>query len=203
MNSISALEGLRLSYMKPPDSFPSQEELNEMVLDIHRSRLQVVLHAIEEKTIEAACSAIEYALQRFPNPDHRHRIEHCSVCTQPLAKRLSSLGIIVVTQPSFIYYNGERYLRTVPDTNLKHLYPIATLIKNGVKVVAVQIVQSPGQSTCGNLFCRLSKGRKRRGSFCLKKDFRPLEALSMFTDKPAKTYLRRKEQRIDHTWETC
>ncbi len=71
---------------------PTQEELNEMVLDIHRSGLQAVLHAIEEKTIEAACTAIEYALKKFPRSDHRHRIEHCSVCTPSLAKRFASLG---------------------------------------------------------------------------------------------------------------
>ena len=113
---------------------PSQEELNEMVLSIHESGIQVILHAIEAKPIEAACDAIEFALQRSPKPDHRHRIEHCSVCTPSLAKRIASLGIFVVTQPSFIYYNGERYLKTVPDSELKHLYPIATLMKSGVRV---------------------------------------------------------------------
>ena len=114
---------------------PSQEELNEMVLRIHESGMQVILHAVEKETIEAACDAIEFALQRSPKPDHRHRIEHCSVCTPSLAKRIASLGIFVVTQPSFIYYNGERYLRTVPDSELKHLYPIATLMKSGARVV--------------------------------------------------------------------
>ena len=115
---------------------PCEEELDESVFRVHESGRQVVLHAIEGKTIEAACSAVEHALRRLPRPDPRHRVEHCSVCPPSLARRLASLGIIVVTQPSFIYYNGDRYLRTVPESNLRHLYPIATLIKNGVKVVA-------------------------------------------------------------------
>ena len=80
--------------------YPPQEELNEMVLDIHRSGMQAVLHAIEGNTIEAACNAVEYALKKSPRSDHRHRIEHCSVCTPAVAKRLASLGIMVVTQPS-------------------------------------------------------------------------------------------------------
>jgi predicted amidohydrolase YtcJ len=115
---------------------PAQSELNEMVLRIHKAGFQACLHAVEENTIEAACSAIEYALKKSPQSDHRHRIEHCSVCPPSLAKRLAACGITVVTQPSFVYYSGDRYLRTVPEGELKHLYPIRTLLKIGVTVAA-------------------------------------------------------------------
>ena len=114
---------------------PSQEELNERVLSIHQAGFQAVLHAVEESTIEAACGAIEYALTHFPKQDHRHRIEHCAVCPRPLAKRIAALGITVVAQPPFIYYNGSRYLRTVLEPQRKHLYPFGTLVNEGVHVV--------------------------------------------------------------------
>jgi predicted amidohydrolase YtcJ len=115
---------------------PPQVELNQKVLDIHRAGLQVAMHAVEETTVEAACSALEYVLRRAPRVDHRHRVEHCSVCTPELAERLALLEAVVVTQPAFIYYSGERYLNTVPTEQLRHLYPIATLINVGVKVAA-------------------------------------------------------------------
>ena len=166
---------------------PDQKELNEMVLHIHRSGFQAVLHAVEEPTIEAACSAIEYALKEFPRSDHRHRIEHCSVCTQPMAKRLASLGITVVTQPSFIYYHGERYLRTVPDSNLRHLYPIATLMKNGVKVVgSSDCPVSPVNPLIG-IYSSVSR-MAESGEFVLPEEkISPFEALRMYTDEAAKT----------------
>lgn len=115
---------------------PSPTELNEMVFQIHQSGWQVVLHALEERTIEAACSAIFYALQRAPRPDHRHRIEHCAICPPSLARRIASIGIHVVTQPSFIYASGERYLQTVPAEQMKYLYPLATLARRGVTIAA-------------------------------------------------------------------
>ncbi len=115
---------------------PDQAQLNEMVLRIHQAGFQASLHAVEENAVEAACSAIEDALKKIPRPDHRHRIEHCSVCPSSLARKLASLGIMVVTQPSFICYSGDRYLRTVPPEELKHLYPIGTLLKSGVRVAA-------------------------------------------------------------------
>lgn len=113
---------------------PSQEELNEKVSAIHTAGLQVVIHAIEEPEIEAACNAIACALSRHPRKDHRHRIEHCSVCTPPLLRRLAALGITVVTQPSFIHYSGDRYLKTVSGDQLEHLYPIGSMLHNGLQV---------------------------------------------------------------------
>jgi predicted amidohydrolase YtcJ len=138
--SFSNEIGLRLSGVKiivheiTGDLEPSQKRLNEMVFEIHKAGFQAALHAVEERTIEAACDAIEYALKQLPRQDHRHRIEHCSVCPSALAKRISDLGIMVVTQPAFLYYGGDRYLETVPSEQLKNLYTIGRLIKNNIRV---------------------------------------------------------------------
>jgi predicted amidohydrolase YtcJ len=113
---------------------PDPGSLKELVVAVHRAGLQVALHAIEENHVEAACDAIEYAVLKYPRRDHRHRIEHCSVCRPALAKRIARLGITVVTQPVFLYYSGDRYLHTVAADQLRRLYPLATLAKNGVSV---------------------------------------------------------------------
>jgi predicted amidohydrolase YtcJ len=115
---------------------PSQSELNEIVFAVHQAGQQIAIHALEEKAVKAACKAIQLALERLPAKDHRHRIEHCSVCSPELARKIATLGITVVTQPSFIYFHGERYLDTVSDEQLKHLYPIRTLFDQGINVAA-------------------------------------------------------------------
>jgi hypothetical protein len=115
---------------------PAREELEPLALQVHESHLQLAFHAVEESTIQEACSILERVLQKSPRINHRHRMEHCSVCSLETAKRLASLGAVVVTQPAFIYYSGERYLRTVPPAELQHLYSIATLLKAGVRVAA-------------------------------------------------------------------
>jgi len=115
---------------------PPREELNEAVRCIHAAGRQAVIHAIEETVVEAAGNAIEYAIQRIPRQDHRHRIEHCSVCSPGLLKRLARLGAVIVTQPGFIYRNGDRYLQTVPGDQLEHLYPVKTIIESGLLAAA-------------------------------------------------------------------
>ncbi len=93
---------------------PPQRELNNLIAAIHSRHLQVAIHAVEKTTVEAAIKALTFALKKYPLSGHRHRIEHCSICTPGIAKKLAKLGAAIVTNPSFIYYSGERYLATVP-----------------------------------------------------------------------------------------
>ncbi len=115
---------------------PSVSDLNERVLRIHRAGAQALMHAVDPGTIEAACAAVEFAQRRLPRSDHRHRIEHASVCPPELARRVAATGITVVAQPTFIEASGERYLGTVAPQDLCHLVPLATLLRCGVAVAA-------------------------------------------------------------------
>lgn len=116
--------------------YPQQSDLNEMIKEIHEGNSQAALHVMEIRSIEAASTAIELALRSSPKPDHRHRLEHCSLCPPELAKRLAALGVTVVTMPAFLYYHGSRYLRTIPPEDLPFLYPLGTLKKCGILVAA-------------------------------------------------------------------
>jgi predicted amidohydrolase YtcJ len=115
---------------------PDPKMLNEMVRFIHRSGKQAVIHAIEDRAVDAAVTAIALALTRFPRPDHRHRIEHCSICPPALIHRIAAAKIHVVTHPAFVYCNGDRYLAAVSPEQMPFLYPVASLLKAGVAVAA-------------------------------------------------------------------
>jgi predicted amidohydrolase YtcJ len=118
------------------ETVPDEEGLIEMVWEAHRRRGQVAIHAIEERAVSAAVGAIERALRRRPRRDHRHRIEHCGICPPHLAERMGSLGIVVVSQPSFLYHSGDRYLAQVARADLSYLYPFGDLLRAGVRLAA-------------------------------------------------------------------
>ncbi len=166
--------------------YPPQSELNRLVLEIHRAGLQVAMHAIEEPAVESACNAIEFALQKAPNSDHRHRIEHCSICSPSLAKRIASSGIMVVTQPPFIYYNGDRYLETVSNHQLQHLYSIGTLLKNGVTVAASSDSPIVAPDPLAGIYAAVSRRSKAGKQVLPKEQINPLDALQMYTTNAAK-----------------
>ncbi len=115
---------------------PTQLELNQQAAIAHRAGFQLAIHAIEQSTVEAAITALEYAHSQQPGAELRHRIEHCSECPPELLERIKELGVMIVTQPPFIYYSGERYLATVPARQFRWLYRFKSFIDSGLTVAA-------------------------------------------------------------------
>jgi len=166
--------------------YPAQKELDRLVFSIHQAGMQAAIHAIEETAVASACNAIENALEKIPNPNHRHRIEHCSVCSPSLAKRLASLKIIVVTQPSFIHYNGDRYLKTISKENIAHLYPIGTLQKSGVMVAGSSDSPIVEPNPITGIYSAISRMAKTGKAVFAKESIDTLSALQMFAGNAAK-----------------
>jgi predicted amidohydrolase YtcJ len=114
--------------------YPEEDALAEMVFEAHAQGWQVSIHAVEERAVAAATGALARALAQLPRQNHRHRIEHCGVCPPALVERIGKAGVMVVTQPSFLYYNGDRYLRQVAPQRQAYLYPLRSLLRAGVRL---------------------------------------------------------------------
>ncbi len=115
---------------------PPQPELNQQVFNAHQAGFQLAIHAVQQSTVEAAITALEYADSQLPQAGRRHRIEHCSECPPNLLERLNKLKAVVVTQPPFLYYSGERYLAMVSPDQLPWLYRIKSFLNSGLIVAA-------------------------------------------------------------------
>ncbi len=164
---------------------PPQAELNKQVLAIHQAGFQAALHAVNETMVEAACSALGSALKSSPRQDHRHRIEHCSVCTSTMAKKLATLGVVIVTQPAFVYYSGDRYLKTVPEPEFKHLYPIASLTRAGVKVAASSDFPVVPPDPLIGIYAAFSRLSQTGQSILPEERISASQALKMYTEHAA------------------
>ena len=117
---------------------PPPEELADLVGRAERAGFQVAIHAVEADAVAAAVDALSAASPVAP-PGHRrrrHRIEHCSECPDETLDALRDAGALVVTQPAFIYYNGDRYLAEVPLDAQPSLYRMGSLRRAGVTVAA-------------------------------------------------------------------
>lgn len=164
---------------------PSQKELDRKVLQAHRAGYQVAIHAVEESTVEAAALAIENAINQAPVRCHRHRIEHCSICPPALLKRLKSINAIVVTNPSFIYYSGERYLKTVTQEQQRWLYHIGSFLGNGLMPAAgSDSPVSPINPLIG-IYGAVTRKADSGDEIVPEERISPLEALQMYTQNAA------------------
>jgi predicted amidohydrolase YtcJ len=129
LGAVKVLLGESSGQLEPP-----QEEVNRMALDCHRAGFQLAFHAVAQSHVEGAVRALEYVNRHSKVVGRRHRIEHCGECPPGLLERLKKLGCVIVTQPPFIYYSGERYLATVAPSQLPWLYRIKAPLESGVMV---------------------------------------------------------------------
>lgn len=113
---------------------PDPAALGQLVWRAHQHGLQLAFHAVEEATIGLALDAVEQAQRRLFRPDHRHRIEHCSLCPPPFLEQLKTSGCAVVTQPDFVRRYGEKYVAEVAPEIHSWLYRTRSLIDHHIPV---------------------------------------------------------------------
>ena len=113
----------------------TQKKLNKLVLKAHKAGLQLAVHAIGDRAIEAVLKAFSKALKEFPRENHRHRIEHCSVLNPKLIKRMKRLGLIASVQPHFIisdFWVADR----LGKARARWVYPFKTLMHEDLIVAS-------------------------------------------------------------------
>jgi len=160
---------------------PSQEELNQAVIRAHEAGFQVAIHAIEENTVEAAATALEYCRSRFPEASRRHRVEHCSECPPELLRRLSKADAVVVTQPAFIYYSGERYSQTVPERQLPWLYRIRSFLESGLRPAASSDCPVVTPDPLVGIYAAATRRSENGQVLSPEEAVTPMQALEMYT----------------------
>jgi predicted amidohydrolase YtcJ len=115
----------------------SQKELDELVAKIQKVNLSVVMHAMGDKAICMALSAIEKALKETPTKSHRYRLEHASVLNKELIRRIKTLGMIVSVQPKCVI--SEFSIWSAVDRlgfeRARLVYPLKTLFREGIWVI--------------------------------------------------------------------
>jgi hypothetical protein len=85
----------------------SQEQLDELVFEIHEAGFQVAVHSNGDREIDMVLDAVEKALARLPRPDHRHRIEHASVVNLRMLERAKKLGVVLALH-SYVWEHGDK-----------------------------------------------------------------------------------------------
>jgi len=108
-------------------------ELEALVLDAHKKGYQLACHAIGDAAIGQLITAYEKALAAHPDPDRRHRIEHCGFSTPEQHERMKKAGIYPCPQQVFIYDFGDAYISVLGEEKALSSYPLKTWKDLGFK----------------------------------------------------------------------
>jgi hypothetical protein len=143
MNWGSGDDRLRLGHAKimltmtTGELYPAMPDLEDLVSRCHRNGFPVAIHAIESEAVSAAATVLARDRAWLDIGDHASRgdrIEHCSEVPDGVLDLVLASRAVVVTQPGFVYWNGDRYRDHVPPDLLPHLYRIHSLHGTGISM---------------------------------------------------------------------
>ena len=124
-------------YKDEPDNLGVQmlpdDQVFALVQDYHDKGYALACHAIGDGAIEQLITAYEKALAASPDPERRHRIEHCGYPDDAQNERMKAAGILPAPQQAFIYDFGDSYISVLGEERAAGSYPIATWMGMGLR----------------------------------------------------------------------
>jgi predicted amidohydrolase YtcJ len=116
----------------------TQKEMNASAAKILKAGLQLVIHAVGDKAVDAALTTIELTPREAPRKGAPYRIEQAAVLNKGLIERMKMQKVIISVQPrviasEFSVWSAMEHLGT---KRARWLYPLKTLLKEGIRVVA-------------------------------------------------------------------
>jgi predicted amidohydrolase YtcJ len=111
----------------------TQEEIHQAVEDAHRHDFQVGIHANGDVAIDMVLKAYERALEKWPHPDRRHRIEHCSLVNPDLVRRIKATGSIPTPFWTYVYYHGEKWAQ-YGEEKMRWMFAHRSFLDAGIPV---------------------------------------------------------------------
>ncbi len=110
------------------------EDLYQQMAEAHQAGLQIAIHAIGDAANRTCIDLYKRLLEKYPHQNHRHRLEHASVLNAGLIADLAKLGLVVSSQPSFLYTENFWLQRQIGPERCRWAYPYRSLVEAGVKV---------------------------------------------------------------------
>lgn len=108
------------------------DELWPLVEKAHAAGWQVGVHANGDEAIDAVLGLYERAIRERPRRDPRFRLEHCTVVTPALVRRIAALGAIPTPFSTYVYFHGEK-MREYGAARLERMFALRSFLDAGIR----------------------------------------------------------------------
>jgi predicted amidohydrolase YtcJ len=124
-------------YVGRPDDYGiltmTQEEIDAAVEEAHRAGFQIGIHANGDVTIAMVLDAYARVQEKWPRPDPRHRIEHCSLVNPALLGRIKALGVVPTPFYTYVYFHGDKWAE-YGDEKMRWMFAHRSFLDHGIPV---------------------------------------------------------------------
>ncbi|WP_433260315.1 amidohydrolase [Actinosynnema sp. CS-041913] len=109
-------------------------ELTDLVRAVHAADTRIAVHANGDRAISLLLDAYERVRDTDPRPHLRHRIEHCTVVTEDIVRRIKGVDAIVAPFGSYIAFHGDKLPDWYGEKRLDRMFPHRWLLDAGITV---------------------------------------------------------------------
>ena len=109
-------------------------ELADLVRTVHEAGSRLAVHANGDRAIALLLDQFEAAEAAMPRPDAHHRIEHCSIVSEDILRRMKRLGAIGVPFGSYVHYHGGKLVEWYGEERCERMFAIRWFLDMGVAV---------------------------------------------------------------------
>ena len=109
----------------------SEASLLQTLTKYHNASYQIAIHAQGEIAIQMILDAFEKILDKYPRPDHRHRLEHNALITKNQIKQAQKLGLTLSFFMDHVYYYGEQLPQIVGPDRAARFMPLGSAFAVG------------------------------------------------------------------------
>jgi predicted amidohydrolase YtcJ len=110
----------------------SRETLYEQARKAYLAGWQVGTHANGDVAIDAILSVYEQLQREAPRREPRLRIEHCTLVTPELIRRIKAAGVIPLPFAGYVFFHGEK-MPFYGEERLKHMFAMRDFLDAGIK----------------------------------------------------------------------
>jgi predicted amidohydrolase YtcJ len=109
----------------------SRETLYAQARKAYLAAWQVGTHANGDVAIDTILGVYEQLQREFPRRDPRLRIEHCTLVTPDLVRRIKAAGVIPLPFAGYVFFHGEK-MHFYGDERLKHMFAMRDFLDAGI-----------------------------------------------------------------------
>jgi len=109
----------------------TRADLYEQARKAYTAGWQVGIHANGDVAIDTALGIYEQLQRELPRRDARLRIEHCTLVTPELVRRIKAAGVIPLPFAGYVYFHAEK-MHFYGEERLKHMFAMRDFLDAGI-----------------------------------------------------------------------
>ena len=110
----------------------SRDQLYQTGRKAHAAGWQLATHANGDLAIDRILEVYEQIQKELPKKDPRFRIEHCTLLTDPLIRRMRALEVIPAPFSCYVYFHGD-VMHFYGQQRTEHMFPMRSFLDAGLR----------------------------------------------------------------------